>query len=107
MARVVVDAGICGFTTIIEVSKLSVQRVSVTIASNCEMVNKWGKQLDSVHWQNVLKFPGIFLFYQSAFQYIRHVTCPVPIAILEAIEVEVGIALPKDVIFRFETIKNK
>ena len=33
-----------------------------------------------------------------------HVTCPVPMAILKAIEVEAGLALPRDIVIRFEDI---
>jgi hypothetical protein len=41
--------------------------------------------------------------YQSAAQHIRHTACPIPTAILKAIEVEVGIALPKDVTITFSS----
>ncbi|MBI4771144.1 MAG: hypothetical protein HY784_12220, partial [Chloroflexi bacterium] len=40
--------------------------------------------------------------YQSAARHIRHTACPIPAAILKAIEVEVGIALPRDVHIQFQ-----
>ncbi|TFH34446.1 MAG: hypothetical protein E4G99_09495 [Anaerolineales bacterium] len=41
------------------------------------------------------------IVYQSAARHIRHTGCPIPSAILKAIEVEVGIALPHDVVINF------
>jgi hypothetical protein len=101
MTHVSVEAGICGFTSTIEVSKLSAKRVRVDITSDCEMVSKLGEQLHDVEWQNVLKLPGNPLLCKYAHRYIHHVACPVPIAILKAIEVEVGTALAKDIVIHF------
>jgi hypothetical protein len=45
--------------------------------------------------------------YQSAARHIRHTACPIPAAILKAIEVEVGIALPQDVTITFSNSNSK
>ena len=103
MTKVVVDAGICGFSTAIEVVRLSARRVRIIITSDCEMVSKIGEQSKELDWQNILSQREGSLLYKSAFQCIRHIACPVPVAIIKAIEVEVGIALPRDVVIRFET----
>jgi len=97
VTRVMVDAGICGFTVTIEVCKVDARTVRVVIASDCETVSKWGEQLGHLDWQESLKHPGNFLFFESAFRHIRHAACPIPIAVLKAIEVEVGVAAPKNV----------
>jgi hypothetical protein len=106
MTRVVVEAGICGFTSTIEVSKLSAKRVRVDITSDCEMVSKLGEQLHDIELRNVLKLPENPLLCESAHHYIRHVACPVPIAILKAVEVEVGLALAKDVVIHFDVANH-
>jgi hypothetical protein len=105
MIRVNVEAGICGFTSTIEVSKLSAKRVRVDITSNCEMVSELGEQLHNVEWRNALKFPKNPLLCKYAHRCIRHVACPVPIAILKAIEVEVGITLAKDIAINFDVMR--
>ena len=103
MTRVVVDAGICGLTTTVEVTKLSNRRAKVVIASGCEVVSEMGGQLQEVDWLDALRSAANSPVYSCAFQHIKHAACPVPSAILKAIEVEVGAALPRDVSIRFET----
>jgi len=100
MTKVVVEAGICGFSTTIEVVKLSSQKVKITFSSDCEMINKLGQQLEELDWQNLYHQQWDSSIY-GLFQCVRHVTCPIPLAILKAVEVETGVALPKDVIIRF------
>ena len=106
MTHVTVEAGICGFTSTIEVSKLSAKRVRVDITSECEMVSKLGEQLRDVELRNVLKLPENPLLCKCAHRCIHHVACPVPVAILKAIEVEVGLALAKDVVIHFDVAKH-
>lgn len=107
MTRITVDAGICGFTTLIEVVTLSSQRVRVSVTSDCEMVSKMGEELRDIDWRDALKQQENCLLYKSLQQHIKHVACPVPIAVLKAIEVEVGAALPGDVVIRFETTSQR
>jgi hypothetical protein len=102
MTRVKVDSGICGFTSTIEVAKLSAKKVKVDITSDCEMVSQLGEQLPEVEWRNALKLPENPLLCKCAHRYLRHAACPVPVAIIKAIEVEVGLALAKDVAIHFE-----
>jgi len=106
MTHISVEAGICGFTSTIEVSKLSAKRVRVDITSDCEMVSKLGEQLHDVEWRNALKLPENPLLCKCAHRCIRHIACPVPIAILKAIEVEVGIALAKDIVIHFDVANH-
>jgi len=102
MTRVVVDPGICGLPATVEVTRLTSTKVKVAVSSDCEMVTKACVQLSELDWTNALKPLQNSLVYECAFQYIEHVTCPVPVAILKAIEVEVGVALPRDVSIKFE-----
>ncbi|OQY02011.1 MAG: hypothetical protein B6I22_14010 [Desulfobacteraceae bacterium 4572_123] len=102
MTIVNVNAGSCGFTARIEVSKTGARTVSVSISSDCEAVEKWGDKLRLVNWRdclgkNALSSP-IFVFAADC---LRHVTCPVPIGLLKAIEVEIGASLPADATIRF------
>ncbi len=102
MTRVAVDPGICGFPTTIEVTKLSSTKVRVDISSDCEMVSSLGSHLSDLDFRDALKPRGRSTVYEHAFQHIKHVACPVPAAILKAIEVELGAALPGDVSMRFK-----
>jgi len=105
MTRVVVEAGNCGFTATVEVTKLSARKVGVAVASECETLIEMGGQLEELDWPDALKPPGDSPVYNTAFKCIRHAACPVPTAILMAIEVEIGAAVPKDVSIRFENTR--
>lgn len=107
MTRVVVDPGICGMHTTIEVDKVTKRKVNVKVNSHCEIVAKLGESLTEVDPWDVFKQQVAHEIHESASRCHLHVTCPVPIAVLKAIEVEAGLALPRDVVIRFETTGHK
>ena len=96
MTRVIVNPGVCGFTTTIEVDKVSKRRVKVVITSDCEMVIELGESFTEVDAGQALK-QG-----QALSEYV-HATCPVPIAVLKAIEAEAGLTVPCDVTILFDS----
>ena len=73
MTKVVVDAGICGFTTTIEVIRLSSRGVGIRVNSECEMVSKIGVQLREVDWRDVFGSAGDSLVYKSTS--VSHTCC--------------------------------
>jgi hypothetical protein len=96
-----VDAGSCGFITKIEVLKADARMVKVVVSSDCEMIIEWGEALGSIDWGQCLRNFIDSPVFQCSSKHIRHVACPVPVALLKAMEVEVGVALPVDVTIRF------
>jgi hypothetical protein len=96
-----VDAGCCGFTTKIEILKVDDQRIKAVVLSDCEMITAWGKELGSLDWGQCLRNFGDSPVFQCASKHIGHVACPVPMALLKAMEVAVGVSLPVDVTIRF------
>ncbi len=96
MTRVIVNPGVCGFTTTIDVNKVSKRRVKVVITSDCEMVTELGESFTEVDAGQALK-QG-----QALSEYV-HATCPVPIAVLKAIEAEAGLTVPCDVVILFDS----
>ena len=96
MTRVIVNPGHCGFTTTIEVDKVAKRRVKVVINSDCEMVTEMAESFTEVDAGQALK-QG-----QALSEYV-HATCPVPIAVLKAIEVEAGLGVPCDVVILFDS----
>jgi hypothetical protein len=103
MSKVVVDAGICGFKAAVHARKSGDWSVQVQISSGCEMLTNMNPELAEVNWRR-----GVFgriqdcTIYALASRHIRHTACPVPAAIIMAIEVETGLALPADVTMRIE-----
>ena len=106
MTRVVVNPGICGFITTIEVEKLDRRKVKVVITSDCETVTKLGESLTEVEQWDALKPRADSEVHRQASKHPLHSVCPVPIAILKAIEAEAGLALPRDVVIHFETSEH-
>jgi len=106
MTRVLVDPGICGLITMVEVNKIAKRKVKVTITSDCEMLTELGELLAEVDQQDAITQYANSEIYKAASRCHLHVTCPVPVAVLKAIEVEAGLALPRDVSIRFETTEH-
>src|SRR3989338_2607924 len=105
MTKVEVSAGDCGYSAVIEVTKMDDRHIQVVIHSACEQITAMNPTLAQLQWKG--KGHRVFgrliesVVYQSASQHIRHTACPVPVAILKAIEAEVGLALPRDVTITF------
>ena len=102
MTRVVVDAGICGFSTTVEATKTGKRRVSIELTSDCEAVAEMNGELQDMGWLQALGPPTNSAVWDCACQHLQHPCCPVPIGILKAMEVELDLALPKDVVIHFE-----
>jgi hypothetical protein len=102
MSKVKVSAGACGFTVVIKAEKNDKNKLKLKIASPCEMIKNLAKELDEVSGDNVFLRINDSEIYKIASKHIKHPACPVPAAILKAIEVEMGFALPKDVTMTIE-----
>ena len=79
-----------------KVDKVAKRRVKVVVTSDCELVKELGESLVEVDAGYALK-QG-----QALSEYV-HATCPVPIAILKAIEAEAGLTVPCDVVILFDS----
>ena len=105
MTSLDVQAGSCGFSVKITVHKVDDRHVRVEIESGCDQLTAMNDDLACLKWKG--KGHEVFgrmndsAVYRSASTHIHHSACPVPSAILKAIEVEVGIALPKDATITF------
>jgi hypothetical protein len=102
LIKVLVHPGICGFDAIIEL-KSTGQIVNLNISSKCESVIALADILTEVSLQdfsNRKVFTDNVVF-KSADLCIHHRACPIPCAILKAVEAELGLALKKNVTIEF------
>lgn len=97
MSTVKVHAGVCKFETKIKVKKTGPTTCKITIESDCPAVKKLAQELSECNIGELKKSFVDSSIYNICAKYLRHVTCPVPTAILKAVEVAFGLALPKDV----------
>lgn len=92
-----IDAGICGFVTTVRTSSDG-RSMKVEIESDCEHIRKLGAVLTEVDPFREITFRGEGpLTLALAREHCAHAACPVPTGVLKAIEVEAGLALPRDV----------
>jgi hypothetical protein len=96
MASAEIESGICGFCTTVHTSADG-GSVNVAIESTCGYVTKLAEELTSVQPFEEISYRGQGpKTLRLAAQYLVHPACPVPSGIIKAIEVEAGLALPKD-----------
>ena len=92
-----IQGGICGFVTKVKANSKDGQKIELTIETDCPNVSKLAAELKEVDaFKEVLSRALDTATYQLASKYCPHPGCPVPAGILKAIEVEAGLALPKD-----------
>ncbi|UCH35528.1 MAG: hypothetical protein JSV65_04025 [Armatimonadota bacterium] len=103
MATVTVNPGNCNFTARIEASADADGNVRISLASECPRAQDFAAQAGALSatcaagW----KCAGFFV-YEPAAKANLHPACPIPTAVLKALEVAAGLALPQDVVIRFE-----
>ncbi len=96
MSKVKINSGICGFVTEVK-TKTEDYECSVEITSDCPSVQVLAKHLKKVDPMQEIMYRGEGpLTLSMAKEHLPHPSCPVPIGILKAIEVESHLALPKD-----------
>ncbi|WP_366922763.1 hypothetical protein MFMK1_003236 [Metallumcola ferriviriculae] len=104
MTRVRVSAGVCGFSSVIKVEQIGHLKVSLKIVSACKLVRDMNEDLMVIDCRKGVFTPILdSIVYKSAHQRLRqHTDCPVPSAVIKAIQVEIGGAVPKDAYIQFE-----
>jgi hypothetical protein len=93
-----VDAGVCGHKATITAEKMSGYNVQVTIDSDCPHVQKIAPEpleVDAI--KQIGLRSGLPSLLEGAYACCAHAACPVPSAIIKAVEVAAGLALPGDV----------
>jgi len=92
-----VSPGICGFTATSQV-QTDGSHCRVSVESECASIQSLASRLDQVDPLGEVSFRGEGpSILRLAAEHCPHAACPVPVAIIKAIEVEAGLALPADV----------
>lgn len=103
-----VFAGVCGFTSVIKAQATGKMRVKLQIITACQAVKSMNEDLADLDCTK-----GVFcricdsVVYQSAHRRLKHTDCPVPSAILKAVQVEIGGALPRGVQMQIEVLEEE
>ncbi len=103
MIKSTILAGPCGFTTTIVAESGDMQHVELDITSECPDMQQVIKELHSIDaYSEVFSPIGEGKIYQVARKYIQHASCPVPMAIVKAVEAAAGLALPTEVVLTIQ-----
>jgi len=119
MTRVECDPGICGMPCIIDVTRVSdpdvvagdKRKVRLKVKCDCERVARMANQLTELDEGEVDEWDPIQprgepKICQYARQHHFCAACPVPTAILKAVEAEAGLAIPRDANIRFVSVER-
>ena len=108
-AKVTVDAGICGFTTIIKAASEDNMNVDLKVVSPCEIIKDLAQKYQEITPINayqelgpqtesaILKISRSVLVEKGACE-----ACAVPAAVCKAMYIAAGLALPKDVVMEIQ-----
>lgn len=97
MAKVVIDAGICGNVSEVKAELVEGFKVRLHIESTCASIKKMAGQLNEVDALQEFNAKSTDSAIRKAFvENSSHAACPVPAGIIKAVEVAAGLALPKD-----------
>ena len=99
MIEVNVNPGVCGLKSTIKAESSDMMNASVTIESNCPAVMKLADKIKTVDAMKEIFAPfGKSSVFQEAEGTLTHPVCPVPTAVLKAVEAACSLALPADVV---------
>jgi hypothetical protein len=100
-AVVLVNAGVCGRTATIRAAKTAGYVVRIELDTDCPHVAKIAPQPVEVDALREIGLRGgLPPLLETAYRCCAHAACPVPSALVKAVEVAGGLALPDDVTMR-------
>jgi len=98
VSTIKVFSGICGFWTIIN-AEMDGEICRIKVESECEDIQKLSEEITEVEPFNEISFRGGEpIIYQLAKKHCPHASCPVPAAMIKAVEIAAGLALPANVV---------
>lgn len=103
MAKVTLMPGPCGLLSVIEAQQTDGRMVAVKLTTQCGNYKPLEEALTEVNaFDEALGKLGQGRVYELCSKYSKHAACPLPCAILKAVEVASGLALPLDVTIKIE-----
>jgi hypothetical protein len=98
MVEVKINAGICGFVTVIRADSEDLQTAELEIVTDCPNLKPLEKELKEADaFKECFAKVGDGEIYKMCKKYGKHAACPVACAIIKAVEVSCELALPKKI----------
>lgn len=99
--EVCIFSGVCGFQTKVNAETNGEYQTKLHLETTCPNVKKMAETLDTVNVMDELFRKGQSQVMAAAQKHLPHITCPVPVGILKAVEASAGMALTKDATITF------
>ena len=100
MATAEINSGICGFSATVKTQKDG-RKVKLSIESDCQAIQNLAAELTEVDPFQEITFRGSGpRILELGAKHCFHTACPVPVGIIKAVEIEAGLALPKDALIK-------
>lgn len=102
--KVEVDPGVCKMRTIINAKPSEdMMNIEVSIDTDCAMIKSFASDLKPIGAYDESELPMVQNpVYITASKHIKHSACPVPCAVLKAVEVAADLGLKRDVSLKIE-----
>lgn len=97
-----VEPGICGFCCQVQAWQQNKKQATIEIVgSKCKLIQKMADSIKEVTVHDIFTGHCSNPVYKAAQQAGCHLSCPVPVAVLKAAEVALGLALPREACISF------
>ena len=97
-----VEAGVCGFKTVVIAAMDDEMNITYKIKSECPEVRAMAKELEPMALFDVIASPFTENIVYRSCSCLPHVACPVPCSMVKAGEAAGELALKKDVSLKFD-----
>ena len=105
---VAINAGICGFTCRIEAWKIDKSDAGLEISeSECQQIQRFSDIVSKLSLKEIFMPVTRNPVYLAAQKSGCHASCPIPMAVIKAAEVAMEMALPREVLVKFEPCKGQ
>jgi hypothetical protein len=101
MTTVTVEAGACGYVCMINVEREDRKTMTVEIVTGCVMIAEFAETLHCIEWMKCLRNTPSNPVFAASYSTIGHAGCPVPAALIRAIEAEAETAVKKNIAITF------
>jgi hypothetical protein len=100
LATAEINSGICGFSATVR-TQMEGTRVKLSIESECQAIRDLATELTDVDPFQEITFRGSGpRSLEMGAKHCYHTACPVPVGIIKAVEIEAGLALPKEAVIK-------
>jgi len=102
MTRAEIKPGSCGEKTTVEVEKKGPRELEISMDTRCHKIEEFASLVQGMEWTEALEAMCESRVYRAATRARLHPSCCVPPALIRAIEIELGAAVPEAMRVEFQ-----